>query len=91
MAVAVNKGDNAKLLEAINAYIDKVTTNGEFDAWFELAMEQNGQLLEAADAAEAESTDAAATDDTATDDTATDAAATDDAATDDTATDDAAA
>lgn len=91
VAVAVNKGDNAKLLEAINAYIDKVTTNGEFDAWFELAMEQNGQLLEAADAAEAESTDAAATDDAATDDTATDAAATDDAATDDTATDDAAA
>lgn len=51
VAVAVNKGDNARLLEAINAYIEKVTTNGEFDAWYERAMEQNGQLLEAADAA----------------------------------------
>ncbi|MGN0741413.1 MAG: transporter substrate-binding domain-containing protein [Candidatus Fimadaptatus sp.] len=54
VAVAVDKGDNEALLTAINDYIAKVTENGEFDAWFATAMEQNGQLLEAEAAAEAE-------------------------------------
>lgn len=54
VAVAVDKGDNEALLTAINDYIAKVSENGEFDAWFATAMEQNGQLLEAEAAADAE-------------------------------------
>lgn len=54
VAVAVDKGDNEALLTAINDYIAKVSENGEFDAWFATAMEQNGQLLEAETAADAE-------------------------------------
>jgi ABC-type amino acid transport substrate-binding protein len=61
VAVAMNKGDNEALMEAVNAYIEKVTTNGEFDAWFAKAVEQNGQLLEAeANATEAPATEAPA-------------------------------
>ena len=56
VAVAVAKGDNEALLTAINDYIAKVTSNGEFDAWFATAMEQNGQLLEAEANAESEDT-----------------------------------
>ena len=45
-AVGVAKGDNETLLAAINAYIEKVKTNGEFDQWVEVALQQNGILLQ---------------------------------------------
>ena len=54
VAVAVNKGEeNASFLQFINDYIAKVTESGEFEQWFQTAMEQNGQLLAAEAAAEA--------------------------------------
>lgn len=37
VAVAVNKGDNASLLEVINSVIERVTTDGTFDAWVDEA------------------------------------------------------
>lgn len=43
--VAVAKGDNAALLEVLNAYIEKVTTDGTFDSWVDLAVEQNAKLV----------------------------------------------
>lgn len=64
VAVAVNKGDNEALLEAINSYIAKVTESGEFDEWFDNAMALNGLLLqeenEAAEEATEEATEEAA-------------------------------
>ncbi len=45
-AVGVAKGDNEMLLAAINAYIEKVKASGEFDQWVDVALEQNGILLQ---------------------------------------------
>ena len=44
--VAVAKGDNASLLEVVNAYIAKVTTDGTFDSWIDTAIEQNATLVQ---------------------------------------------
>lgn len=46
VAVAVNKGDNAALLEVINSVIERVTTDGTFDAWVDEATALNATLLE---------------------------------------------
>ena len=46
VAVAVNKGDNASLLEVINSVIERVTTDGTFDAWVDEATALNATLLE---------------------------------------------
>lgn len=58
--VAVAKGDNEALLEVLNAYIEKVTTDGTFDSWVDLAVEQNAKLVAEAEAAAAEATAAPA-------------------------------
>ncbi len=47
IGVAVAKGDNASLLEIINAYIARVTTDGTFDAWVEDAAAKSAGLLAA--------------------------------------------
>ena len=55
VAVAIQQGDDGELMQVINDYIERVTTNGEFDSWFEEALRINGLLLqEAENAAEAE-------------------------------------
>jgi ABC-type amino acid transport substrate-binding protein len=58
--VAVAKGDNEALLEVLNAYIEKITTDGTFDSWVDLAVEQNAKLVAEAEAAAAEATAAPA-------------------------------
>ncbi len=58
--VAVAKGDNEALLEVLNAYIEKITTDGTFDSWVDLAVEQNAKLVAEAEAAAAEATEAPA-------------------------------
>lgn len=45
--VAIAKGDNATLIEAVNAYIEQVLADGTFDAWVDVAVEQNAQLVAA--------------------------------------------
>ena len=46
MAVAVAQGDNESLLAVINSVIDRVTTDGTFDAWFDEAVKLNATLIE---------------------------------------------
>lgn len=46
VAVAVAQGDNESLLEIINSVIDRVTTDGTFDAWFDEAVKLNATLIE---------------------------------------------
>ncbi|MBQ8161237.1 MAG: transporter substrate-binding domain-containing protein [Clostridia bacterium] len=49
IAVAVAKGDNASLLEIINAYITRVKEDGTFDSWVDTAAAQAASLLETAE------------------------------------------
>lgn len=52
VGVALAKGDdNASLLAAINETIERVTSDGTYDAWVEKACAQNAELLKAQDAA----------------------------------------
>ena len=44
--VAVAKGDNASLLEAVNAYIAKVHADGTFENWIDTAIAQNATLVQ---------------------------------------------
>ena len=46
VAVAVAQGDNESLLAVINSVIDRVTTDGTFDAWFDEAVKLNATLIE---------------------------------------------
>lgn len=46
IGVAVTKGDNAELLEKINAYIAQVKSDGTWDAWLEDAIAKSVSLLE---------------------------------------------
>ena len=45
VAVAVQKGDNAALLEKINAYIAQIKADGTFDGWMDEACQQSADLL----------------------------------------------
>ena len=45
--VAVQKGDNAALLEKINTYIAQVKADGTWDAWMADAIEKSANLLKA--------------------------------------------
>jgi len=45
-AVAVAKGDNAALLEQVNAYITQVKEDGTLDQWIQEACQQSVDLLE---------------------------------------------
>ena len=45
IAVAVQKGDNASLLEALNAYITRIKEDGTFDSWVDEAAAQSATLL----------------------------------------------
>jgi len=45
--VAIAKGDNETLIEAVNTYIEQVLADGTFDAWVDVAVEQNAQLVAA--------------------------------------------
>lgn len=45
--IAVAKGDNEALLNAVNAYVERVTADGTFDGWVNTALEQNAQLVNA--------------------------------------------
>ena len=49
IGVAVQKGDNASLLEAINVYIAQVKSDGTFDGWVNAAVDQSASLLEKAE------------------------------------------
>ncbi len=46
IAVAVQKGDNASLLEVINAYITRIKEDGTFDSWVDEAAAQSATLLD---------------------------------------------
>ena len=53
VGVAVAKGDdNATLLAAVNATVERVVADGTYDAWVEKACAQNAELLKAQEAAE---------------------------------------
>lgn len=53
VGVAVAKGDeNATLLAAVNATVERVTADGTYDGWVEKACAQNAELLKAQDAAQ---------------------------------------
>lgn len=45
IGVAVPKGDNASLLEAVNAYIAKVKSDGTWDQWMDDAVTKSASLL----------------------------------------------
>ncbi len=45
IAVAVQKGDNASLLEALNAYITRIKEDGTFDSWVNEAAAKSASLL----------------------------------------------
>ena len=49
IGVAVQKGDNASLLEIINAYIARVKADGTFDSWVDAAVAQSASLLDKAE------------------------------------------
>ena len=49
IGVAVQKGDNATLLEKVNAYIAQVKADGTWDAWMADAVEKSASLLETAE------------------------------------------
>ena len=53
VGVGVAKGDeNATLLAAVNATVERVTADGTYDGWVEKACAQNAELLKAQDAAQ---------------------------------------
>jgi polar amino acid transport system substrate-binding protein len=47
VAAAVQKGDNATLLKAVNDYIAAVKADGRFQQWFDTAIKQNQELVAA--------------------------------------------
>ncbi len=49
IGVAVQKGDNASLLEKINAYIAQVKADGTWDQWMDEAVEKSVSLLQTAE------------------------------------------
>ena len=49
IGVAVQKGDNAFLLEVMKAYIAKVKADGTFDGWVNTSVEQSASLLQKAE------------------------------------------
>ena len=46
IAIAVQKGDNATLLDALNAYITRIKEDGTFDSWVDEAAAQSATLLD---------------------------------------------
>ena len=46
IGVAVPKGDNASLLEIVNAYITKVKADGTWDQWMDDAAAKSVSLLD---------------------------------------------
>lgn len=57
IAAGVKKGDNASLLEAVNATIARVTENGELDQWIDRAAAEHGVMLAEEETAAAEATE----------------------------------
>ena len=47
VGAAVQKGDNAALLEKVNAYIAQVLSDGTFDAWLDEAYAKAAEMLDA--------------------------------------------